>query len=122
MMDFSPDPRIAEQEMHALLFCLASFGYVDGSFEGSEKEFIRGHVSKLIEHRARGALDGQDPVTARDVVTRWTQHFHEVLDQIEHQIKTHFTESVNEGETAHQFVMAKLKLRCFELFKSFDEP
>jgi hypothetical protein len=57
----------------------------------------------------------------RDVVPRWTQHFHEVLDQTEDEIQAHFTESVAEGESTRGFVLAKLKLRCFELFRRFGE-
>src|SRR5215203_4764074 len=57
MMSFSPDPQVAEQQMHAVIFYLTAFGYIDGHFDGNER----------------------------------------------------------------RFVIAKLKLRCFELFKGFDE-
>ncbi|MCA9644918.1 MAG: serine/threonine protein phosphatase, partial [Myxococcales bacterium] len=37
------------------------------------------------------------------------------------QVKELFTEAVADGENQDQFVHSKLKLRCFEIFKSFDE-
>ncbi|MEJ7730398.1 MAG: metallophosphoesterase family protein [Polyangiaceae bacterium] len=120
MMHFSEDPLVAEQEMHAIIYYLVAFGYVDGELDHSEKGFIQDHIGKLVEHRAREAMGGEVE-EYRDVVTRWTTHFHEVLDQVEDQIQGYFTESVAEGETTRQFVIAKLKLRCFELFKGFDE-
>jgi len=54
-------------------------------------------------------------------VPRLTEHFLEVMASIDAEIQTLFTESVGEGEDTAQFVTAKLKLRCFELFKRFDE-
>jgi hypothetical protein len=120
MMTFSQDPVVAEQEMHAIIYYLTAFGYVDGVMDHAEKSFIQQHIGKLVEHRAREAL-GADMARYRDVVPRWTQHFHEVLDQTEDEIQAHFTESVAEGESTRGFVLAKLKLRCFELFRRFGE-
>ena len=41
MLSFHKDPKIAEQQMHAIIFSLAAFGYIDGDFARSEKEYIR---------------------------------------------------------------------------------
>ena len=120
MMTFSADPLVAEQEMHAIIFYLCAFGYVDGEMDHAEKGYIQQHIGKLVEHRAHDTL-GADLESYRDVVDRWTVHFHEVLDEVEEQIQAHFTESVAQGESSRQFVLAKLKLRCFELFRRFDE-
>ncbi len=120
MMSFSPDPLVAEQQMHAIIYYLTAFGYIDGEFDASEKQFIRDHVAKLVAHRAREAM-GDEAEQRRDVVERWTKHFHEVVDETDHQIQALFTESVADGEDTRQFVLAKLKLRCFELFKRFDD-
>ena len=116
---FSHDPRIAEQEMHAIIFYLTAFGYIDGDFDDAERAFVRDYVAKLVQRRAADA--GLDAATTADVVPRLTEHFHEVLASIDAEIAALFTESVGEGEEQSQFVLAKLKLRCFELFKQFDE-
>lgn len=116
---FSPDAKIAEQQMHAIIFYLTAFGYIDGDFDESERAFVRGYVAKLVALRADEA--GLEPATRDDVVTRWTAHFHEVAAEEDAKILALFSESVAEGEDQQQFVLAKLKLRCFELFKGFDE-
>jgi hypothetical protein len=120
MITLSQDPKVAELQMHAIIFYATAFGYIDGDFDSSERDYIRGYVGKLVAERAREALGGSAAAHA-DVVAKWTAHFHEIVDEIDHEIQGHFTESVAEGEDTQQFVLAKLKLRCFELFKRFDE-
>lgn len=120
MMSFSTDPLVAEQQMHAIIFYLTAFGYIDGDFDLAEKSFIRDYIGKLVNHRAREAMGDQASKHA-DVIDRWTRHFHEILDSVDHEIQGHFTESVADGEDTKQFVLAKLKLRCFELFRRFDD-
>jgi len=118
MLNFSPDPKVAEKQMHAIIFYLTAFGYIDGDFDPLEKQFIREYIGQLVEHRARAAMGAN---IQTDVVVRWTKYFHEVLDEIDGQIQNNFKEPVADGEDPQQFVLAKLKLRCFELFKGFDE-
>ncbi|XXX75472.1 metallophosphoesterase family protein [Sorangium sp. So ce134] len=120
MMSFSPDPRVAEQQMHAIIYYLTGFGYIDGELDPTEKSFIRGHIQELVQQRARDAL-GDDAQANQDVIARWTKHFHEVFSEIDHQIQGLFTESVPEGEDPKDFVLAKIKLRCFELLDGFDD-
>jgi hypothetical protein len=116
---FSYDPRVAEQQMHAIIFYLTAFGYIDGSYDAEERAFVRRYVGQLVQKRADEA--DLDTLTRVDVVARWTEHFHEVADEIDGEIQALFTESVAEGEDQARFVQAKLKLRGFELFKNFDE-
>ncbi len=120
MMKFSTDSRVAEQQMHAVIFYLTAFGYIDGDFDDSEKAFVRDYVGKLVEQRGRDAL-GDALEEHRDTIGRWTKHFLEVFEMVDAEIQGHFTESVADGEDTKQFVLAKIKLRCFELFKQFDE-
>ena len=117
MLSFHKDPVIAEQQMDAVIFSLTAFGYIDGDFARSEKEYIQRYIGQLVEHRARESAHG----APRDVVDRWTRHFLEVLDRHDNDIQALFTESVAGGEDQLQFVLAKLKLRAFEKFRRFDE-
>lgn len=120
MITFSTDPRRAEQEMHAVIFYLVTFGYIDGDFDAAEKGYIRDTIAKLIEHRAKSAMpDAPDDVRG-EVVRKYTAHFHEVLEGIDQNVKDLFTESVSASEDPKAFVHAKLKVRCFEIFQSFD--
>ncbi len=120
MISFDTDPEIAEQQMRAIIYYLTAFGYIDGDFDPAEKQYVREYVGKLVDHRAREAL-GADLDPHRELLVRITAHFNEVLDETSHAIQSLFTESVAEGESVSQFVLAKIKLRCFELFKRFDE-
>jgi hypothetical protein len=59
-------------------------------------------------------------MTAMELVNKFTSHFDEVFEQVDNEIRSLFDEVVGEGEKLTQFVYAKLKLRCFEIFKAFD--
>jgi hypothetical protein len=117
-MDFSSDPYIAEQQVRAVVFCLVAFAYIDTDFALSEKAFIRDYLASLADRRAKNALG--DDIPRADIVERWTKHYHELLDEYDATIRSHFTESVAEGETTRQFVLSRLKLGCFELLRHFD--
>ncbi|MCC6524998.1 MAG: metallophosphoesterase [Polyangiaceae bacterium] len=118
MIRFSKDPTEAERQMQAVIFCLVAFAYIDANFSRSEKDFIAGHIRKLVV--ARLEQHGQTGV-GEDVVARLAQHYGEILEHYERDILSHFTESVCGEETSEQFVLLKLKLGCFELFRTFDQ-
>ncbi len=122
MIRFSADAAVAEQQMLAIIFYLTAFGYVDGEFDRSEKDFIREYIAKLVAKRADDALGaGVAPATRDEIVGKWTTHFHEELDRMDEGIQADFAEPVAHGEESRDFVIARLKLHCFELFKRFDE-
>ena len=56
MLTFASDPKLAEQQMHAIIFYLTAFGYIDGDFDRSEKSFIRDYIQKLVGARAEAAM------------------------------------------------------------------
>jgi hypothetical protein len=118
MLTFSSSGPEAEKQMRAVIFYLTTFGYIDGDFDAAEKEFVRGYVRQLVKHRVAGA--NLDAATAAELTTKFTTHFLEVFEGIDRQVMDLFTEAVAEGEAQDTFVHAKLKLRCFEIFKSFD--
>lgn len=103
--------------MQAIIFCLVAFGYIDSEFDRSEKDFIVDHIDKLLVERASTL----DESARASVIANWQQHYREVLDEYDRDIMSHFTESFFEGESAQDFVIAKLKLGCFTLFKGFDD-
>lgn len=119
MLKFSSNGPEAEKQMRAVIFYLTTFGYIDGDFDAAEKEFVRGYIKKLVAHRVAGA--GLEPKVAAELTTKFNTHFLEVFESIDRQVMELFTEAVAEGEEQDTFVHAKLKLRCFEIFKSFDE-
>src|SRR5262245_27800543 len=120
MITFSNDPKRAEQEMRAVIFYLVTFGYIDGDFDAAEKSFIRETIRKLIDYRARSAMPDAEDAVRSEVVSKFTGHFHEVLEGIDQNVKDLFTESVSTNEDPKAFVHSKLKVRCFEIFQSYD--
>ena len=56
MLKFSNDPDVAEQQMCAIIFYLTAFGYIDGTFDLSEKTFVRRYIRQLVEYRAHDAM------------------------------------------------------------------
>ncbi len=120
MLKFSRDPNVAEQQMRAIIFYLTAFGYIDGQFDLSEKTFIRVYIRRLVEARAAEAMPVADAAVRADVVKRFVTHFHEVFEEIDRSIRGLFTEVVAPGEKLEEFVLAKLKLRGYEIFRSFE--
>ena len=120
MLTFSDNPEIAEHQMRAIIFYLTCFGYIDGNFDRSEKTFVRNHIRNLVEKRAADAMGDADPQTRVEVVEKFVVHFHEVFQVIDQNIRALFTETVAENESVELFVYGKLKLRSYEIFRSFD--
>src|ERR1041385_6409768 len=120
MLTFSADPDVAEQQMNAIIFYLTAFGYIDGNFDFTEKTFVRIYIRQLVSARAKAAMPDADPDTRNDVISRFVAHFLEVFEQIDRSVKDLFDEAVADGEDVEKFVYAKLKLKSYEIFQTFD--
>src|ERR1041385_4326648 len=120
MITFSLDPKRAEQQMHAVIFYLVTFGYIDGDFDAREKSLVKEVIVRLIEHRAKTAMPDAPEAARADVIAKYTRHFHEVFEGIDQNVKDLFTESVSSDEDPRAFVHSRLKVQCFSIFKSFD--
>lgn len=121
MLKFSNNPDLAEQQMNAIIFYLTAFGYIDGEFDRSEKTFVREYIRNLVHRRAVDAMPDAKPSEQEEVAERFVIHFHEVFENIDRQIRLLFTEAIAEGEKVEEFIYAKLKLKSYEIFQSFDE-
>ncbi len=121
MLRFSQNPQEADKQMRAVIFYLTTFGYIDGDFDASEKTFVRDYIGKLVQGRVFDAVEESEQDLRKELVGKYTTHFLEVFESIDRQVRELFTESVAEGENQTDFVHAKLKLRCFEIFKSFEK-
>jgi len=120
-MRFSDDPARAEREMHAVLFYLATFGYIDGDFDDDERNYVKVSIRRLVSARADQALGAEaDPRLRDELVTRYTAHFEEVFHAIEANVRELFTEAAPREEDPNAYVHGTLKLRCFEIFHAFD--
>jgi hypothetical protein len=112
--------HIIDQEMDAIIYYLTAFAHIDGSYDEQEKRYIEQFIDKLVGYRTRLALRDASVEAREAQVSRWTRHFRRVFEGIEQDIAAHFSESVADGEQAHEFVFSRLKLRCYELFRRFS--
>src|SRR5512140_3397526 len=120
MLTFSTNPDVAEQQMNAIIFYLTAFGYIDGEFDFTEKTFVRIYIRQLVAARAKAAMPDADARTRDEVVNRFVAHFLEVFEEIDRSVKDLFDEAVADGEDVEKFVYAKLKLKSYEIFQTFD--
>ena len=84
-MKLSRDPREAEQQVYAILLYLTTFGYIDGDFDFSEREFILEHVGRLAKEQieASGAADQVDEKTKEQLIEQRTAHYREMFEEID---------------------------------------
>lgn len=120
MITFSTDPELAERQMQAIIFYLTTFGYIDGDFDESEKDYVRNYIRGLVEQRVNTGMPGAEPAVHADLVNRFTTHFLEVFENIDREVQELFTESVASDDSQEAFINTRLKLRCFEMFQGFD--
>jgi hypothetical protein len=116
---FSSDPAVAKNQMLAIVFLLTAFGHMDGKFGLAEKRFVQEKIAALIEARMLETVT--DPLARQVTSARVTAQFQRVAATIDAEIVALFSESVAEGESAEQFVHARLALRCYELLHPFDD-
>ena len=122
MMKFSRDPKEAEQQIHAIIFYLTTFGYIDGHFDSSEKEFIKEYIHRIVEQKmSQNEAYNELPEKAlEELVAQQEAHYNLVFEQIDQEIKEFFDEAVAASETLDAFINSRLKLRCYEIFNRFD--
>ena len=119
MIAFSQNPVVAEQQMTAIITYLITFGYIDGQFDVREKVFIHEYIHTLVRMRVEHM--GIDDDAARAMIAeRQTRYFERVFERVHLEIRHNLDEVVAAGESLEEFVLAKLRLRCFELFKELD--
>ncbi|MGZ3421527.1 MAG: hypothetical protein ACXVEE_26860 [Polyangiales bacterium] len=91
MLRFSQNPQEADKQMRAVIFYLTTFGYIDGDFDQSEKTFVRDYIGKLVQGRVYGAVAENEVDLRKELVTKYTTHFHEVFENIDRQVRELFT-------------------------------
>ncbi len=121
MLTLSDEGPEAERQMRAVIFYLTTFGYIDGDFDASEKRFVRDFIERVVTHRVHAAVEETQAALRVELASKYTKHFHEVFESVDRQVRELFTEAVAKDEDQSTFVLAKLKLRCFEIFKEFSE-
>jgi len=122
-MDFSKDPREAEKQIQAIIYYLVTFGYIDGDFDPEEQAFVRDYISKIVEHKLQqsDAYKDMPEKAVKQIKAEQEEHYNLVFEQNDQAVKDLFTEVVDSSETVQKFIRHRLKLRCYEIFRSFEE-
>ncbi len=120
MIELSKDPKVAEQQIEAVIFYLTTCGYIDTEFDLREKAFVRSFLRKLVTARVDAQGGELDPELRFEQIEQQHEHYVELFQQVDYEVKSLFTEAVAEGEDVDKFVISKLKLRCFELFEGLS--
>ena len=120
MIQLSPDPTIAEQQIEAVIFYLTTCGYIDTEFDLREKAFVRSFLRRLVTARVDGSQPGLDPELRYEQIERQHEHYVERFQQIDYDVRSLFTEAVADGEDPQGFVLSQLKLRCYEMFRELS--
>ena len=122
MIDFSNDPRESEKQIQAIITYLVVFGYIDGDFDRSEKEFIREYIGQIVDRKLEqgDAYRALPPPALKQLRTEQIEHYNQVFESLDEQIQEDMTESVTKEESSKAYVRHRLKLRCFEIFRSFE--
>lgn len=121
MLNFSKDPAAAEKQMHAVIFYLSTFGFIDGDFDATEEKMVADYLRLLVVHRVETGLKDASAEAKAEAISIYTTRFIEEFQRIKQQIMEYYTEAVTNDESQADFVRNKLKLHCFEIFKSFDD-
>ena len=120
MIQLSDDTAVAESQMVGLIVYLTTFGHIDGEFDPTERAYIQRFVREVVGAHVARLMPGSSQAQRREQEAAYERRFAAVLDQVDRSIQHLWTEPVARGEDPASFVEAKLKLRCFEIFRSFD--
>src|SRR5512141_3175539 len=102
MLRFSQNPQEADKQMRAVIFYLTTFGYIDGDYDPSEKEFIRQYVKRLVHHRVETGAAKLAPEARATLAEAYTARFLAIVDDTDRQIEEMFSEAVARDEDLDQ--------------------
>lgn len=122
MMSFCSDPRESEKQVQAIIYYLVTFGYIDGDFDHSERDFIKDYIVQIVDHKLEqnAAYAGLPEPALKQFRAEQVEHYNQVLESFDHDIQELFGEAVSQDESSQSFIRHRLKLRCYEIFRSFD--
>ncbi len=120
MIQLSPDPAVAEQQIDAIIYYLTTCGYIDTEFDLTEKAFIRAYLRTIVTQR----IDALGPMSAEvryERIENQHNHYLERFQEIEREVKELLHEAVADGENSEEFVRSRLMLGCYERLGELDE-
>lgn len=120
MLYLSPYPDVASRQLAGLVFYLTAFSLIDGDFDPAEKAFVRDYIRNVLEQQAAEQMLFKPEEERQKIVEQRLAQHEQFIEQIELDILTRWTESIEADESKDDFVREWLEVRCFEVFQSFD--
>ncbi len=118
MINLSTDPEQFSREADAVLYYLAAFGYVDGKFDRTERDFVDDFILELAEAQEPDVSKPDGRARRASLVDKLDRKF----QRVDAELAAMWDEPTAEGERAVTFVRARMKVRCLEIFESFNLP
>lgn len=115
MLNFNSDPAEAAREMEGVIFYLAAFGYIDGDFDRSERDYIDEFILALAESAEPDNTTSAGRARRAALVDRLDRRF----QRIDAELQAMWDEPTADGERAPEFVRSRTKVRCFEILEDF---
>ncbi len=116
MLTFSENSAEAAREADGVLYFVAAFAWIDGDFDAAERAWIDDFILNLAE-----AQEPDDTTPAgRARRGALTDRLDRRMQRIDAELAAMWDEPTGEGERAIGFVRARMKVRCLEIFESFD--
>ncbi len=106
--------------MEAVIFLLAGIGNFDEPLDNRQKNFIRDYIRQLIFERVRITNPTADASFRQTLVDQRSRHFMGVFDDIDSNIRAICATARTHPDGGTQFLHQRIKLRCFEIFRSQD--
>lgn len=113
MLRLSSDTDTARQQLDGVVFYLTTLGSIDGELDPSEMSWVLETIRRLVGQRAVGRGEEGE---SEQMIAEAEAAFEAARGEVSRLLD----ESVERGEGQEQFVAAKLKHRCFAIFRSFD--
>ena len=122
MFVFSSSPEVADAQIQAILFYLTTFGYVDGQLTVGERDFLLDYIQRLARWRAAADIGNRQvrDDARHELERRYLSTFQQHFNTIHRYVRDLFNEPIAGEDDPQQYVLFKLKLRCFEIFAKFD--
>lgn len=120
MLDLSPDPKVARDQLQGLIAYLLTFCHIDGEFDDAERRFVTGYLHQVIAQHVHSHLrfgTDQERAERQDKYRGWLQ---DLIRRVDADIARLLGESVAWGERQSEFVHKQLTVRCYEVFQRFD--
>jgi hypothetical protein len=120
MIQLSPDPATAEQQVDAIIYYLTTCGYIDADFDLREKAFVRAYLRQIVTARI-DELGVMSPEIRYERIESLHGHYVERFQEIDQEVRALLSEAVADGEDPEGFVRSRLLLGCYERLADLSE-